>query len=206
MSVLNATGIVFGSDSTVLNSKYGIVPQGSRMVYFQASAPTGWAQVTTSTLNNAMMRVVSGTGGGTGGTTGFGSVFPTSLRPFSGNFNYANRQTSGYGLTSNQNAIHAHPGFLPSGAFGPSPQQHTHTYQFTQTQPNLGEPGPQPGPAGNQPLVMAQTNVPHSHNTAVGQVGNQNPHTHGWVHQSSSFSGQVDFRVQYIEVIVCSFS
>tara|TARA_R110000823_G_scaffold201784_1_gene332630 strand:+ start:5256 stop:5864 length:609 start_codon:yes stop_codon:yes gene_type:complete len=39
---------------------------GTVMSFFQASAPTGWTQVTAS--DNAMLRVVSGTGGGTGGT------------------------------------------------------------------------------------------------------------------------------------------
>jgi len=39
---------------------------GTVMSFFQASAPTGWTQVTTH--NDAMLRVVSGTGGGSGGT------------------------------------------------------------------------------------------------------------------------------------------
>jgi len=43
-------------------------PSGTVMTFFQASAPTGWTQVTTH--NDAMLRVVSGTGGGTGGTNG----------------------------------------------------------------------------------------------------------------------------------------
>ena len=39
---------------------------GTVMSFFQASAPTGWTQVTTH--NDAMLRVVSGSGGGAGGS------------------------------------------------------------------------------------------------------------------------------------------
>ncbi len=44
------------------------IPCSTRMLFYQASAPTGWSQVTSTALNNAMMRVVTSTGGGTGGT------------------------------------------------------------------------------------------------------------------------------------------
>jgi len=39
---------------------------GTVMVFFQSSAPNGWTQVTSN--NDAMLRVVSGAGGGSGGT------------------------------------------------------------------------------------------------------------------------------------------
>ena len=48
-------------------------PSGTKMVFFQASAPTGWTQDTAN--NDKALRVVSGTGGGAGGSTGFSSAF-----------------------------------------------------------------------------------------------------------------------------------
>ena len=42
------------------------IPNGSVMAFFQANAPTGWTKVTTQ--NDKVLRVVSGTGGGTGGS------------------------------------------------------------------------------------------------------------------------------------------
>jgi len=45
-----------------------IAPNNTSMVFFQASATTGWTQSTTH--NNKALRVVSGTGGGSGGTHG----------------------------------------------------------------------------------------------------------------------------------------
>jgi hypothetical protein len=41
------------------------IPAGTVMPFFQAAAPTGWTKITTH--NNKMLRVVSGSGGGSGG-------------------------------------------------------------------------------------------------------------------------------------------
>jgi hypothetical protein len=76
MSILNVSGIQFG-DSTTLFSKYGIIPQSSVTLFYQATAPTGFTQVTTQ--NNKALRVVSGTGGGTGGSVAFTTAFAASL-------------------------------------------------------------------------------------------------------------------------------
>ena len=43
-------------------------PSGTRMVFAQASAPTGWTQDTSDTANNRMMRVVNSAGNGVGGS------------------------------------------------------------------------------------------------------------------------------------------
>ena len=76
MAILTAAGITF-SDTTQLNSKYGIVPQSSVSVFYQSAAPTGWSQSTAH--NDKALRVVSGAGGGSGGTSSFTTVFPNSL-------------------------------------------------------------------------------------------------------------------------------
>ncbi len=56
-------------------------PSGTKMVFAQASAPTGWTQDTTN--NDKALRVVSGTGGGTGGTHAFSSP-PSSAHTHTG--------------------------------------------------------------------------------------------------------------------------
>jgi len=50
-------------------------PSGTKQVFYQASAPTGWTQDTTAALNESVMSVVTGTGGGTGGSTAYFSSF-----------------------------------------------------------------------------------------------------------------------------------
>ncbi|SOD42369.1 hypothetical protein [Nitrosovibrio sp. Nv4] len=57
-----------------------IIPTGTVMFFFQAAAPTGWTQVTTH--NNKALRIVSGAGGGSGGTNTFTDTF--GVRPVSG--------------------------------------------------------------------------------------------------------------------------
>ena len=52
------------------------VPSGATMLFYQSSAPTGWTQVTSQ--NNKALRVVSGSGGGTGGSNSFTSAFAGS--------------------------------------------------------------------------------------------------------------------------------
>lgn len=91
MAILQASGIQFG-DSSVLNSFYGIVPQGKQMVFYQAAAPTGWTKVTSKVvlgspvdLGGSAIQVVSGTGGNfvNSGAPNLETVFTTTAIPVS---------------------------------------------------------------------------------------------------------------------------
>jgi len=62
-----------GNGATLTN--VSSIPSGTKAVFFQASAPSGWTQDTTATLNETALRIVVGSGGGTGGSDTFGSVF-----------------------------------------------------------------------------------------------------------------------------------
>jgi len=68
------------------------IPNGSVMVFFQANAPTGWTKVTTQ--NDKTLRVVSGTGGGTGGDWAMS----------------AGETTSSHGGHAHSSAAHSHGG------------------------------------------------------------------------------------------------
>lgn len=46
-------------------------PSGTVMLFYQASAPTGWTKLTAAALNDAVLRIVTGAGGATGGATAF---------------------------------------------------------------------------------------------------------------------------------------
>lgn len=50
-------------------------PSGTKMLFNQASAPSGWTKQTS--VDNAALRVVSGSGGGTGGSIAFSTLFAT---------------------------------------------------------------------------------------------------------------------------------
>ena len=51
-----------------LNGAWAQMPTGTRLVFAQAAAPTGWTQVVDDGANNRMLRVVNTAGGGVAGT------------------------------------------------------------------------------------------------------------------------------------------
>jgi len=155
------------------------IPSGSVMIFYQAAAPTGWTKQTTH--DDKSLRVVSGTGGGYGGSTAFTSVF-TSRTP-AGSVSVSGSNSDG--------SVSAHTLTI---AEMPA---HTH---FT-ADPNTGTASAFPTGAGF--LVNGNTG-----NTSSSTGGGQ-AHTHGFINPSWSGSGSftgtaMDFAVQYIDVIICS--
>jgi hypothetical protein len=75
---VNAKGLITAASS---GSAPSDIPSGSVLLFYQASAPTGWTKVTTAGLDDSALRIVTGTGGTTGGsvafTTAFASQTPT---------------------------------------------------------------------------------------------------------------------------------
>jgi hypothetical protein len=173
MAKLTASGIVFG-DSTILNSKYGIVPQNSVSIFYQASAPTGWTKDTTH--NDKTLRVVNGTGGGSGGTSPFTTVFPNALRTFSS------------------------PNIPVTGTVGnttlSTPQLPSHTH------PNGGSVGLTPG-GGDVAFGAGWTRT--SPSTGSGPTVGGGAHAHPWS-GTAQWALDVDLRITYIDVILCSFA
>lgn len=76
-------------------------PSGTKMLFNQSAAPTGWTKQTS--VDNAALRVVSGTsGGGTGGSVAFSTLFTTGKTvSLSGNVGATT-------LTVNQMPSHTH--------------------------------------------------------------------------------------------------
>jgi hypothetical protein len=69
---------------------------GTKIVFQQTAAPTGWTKITSSTHNNSTLRFTTGTVG-TGGVTDFTTTFGTG------------KATAGHTLTEAQLAPHVHP-------------------------------------------------------------------------------------------------
>jgi len=131
--VLTSTGTVWQSEAAA----GGGVPAGTEMLFFQASAPTGWTQTTAQ--NDKALRVVSGTGGGSGGTVAFETAFASQA--------VAGTNT-GTAISIAQMPAHTHTvtasdvgnmrgnlGQIGSGAFttGSTGSGSTHTHTFSGT-------------------------------------------------------------------------
>jgi hypothetical protein len=167
-----------------------VIPAGTVTNFIQATAPTGWTQVTT--WNNYAFRVVSGTGGGTGGsvafTTAFASQTPsgsvsTSISSVSGSVSIFGGSVSAYTLSTSE---------IPS---------HTHSYQA---------------------IVSGFGSIQGSGSSFVGSsadtsaTGGGGSHSHGFTNPSgsfsfssgsasSSFSGSaINLAVQYVDNIIAS--
>tara|TARA_B100000427_G_scaffold774_1_gene746 strand:+ start:823 stop:1404 length:582 start_codon:yes stop_codon:yes gene_type:complete len=77
MARLTANGIQFdlADANNSINSYYWMYPAGTQKLFWEASAPPGWTQITDTSVNNKALRVVTGTGGGaTAGTFNFTTV------------------------------------------------------------------------------------------------------------------------------------
>jgi hypothetical protein len=78
---LNANGVI--AATTLVGNGAGLTgveefAQGTEAMFVQTAAPTGFTTNTNSTLSECCLQVVSGTGGGTGGSDAFSSVFTGS--------------------------------------------------------------------------------------------------------------------------------
>jgi len=105
---VGGTSITF-NDATTLASNP--IPTGSVMLFYQSAAPTGWTQVTT--LNDYALRLVSGAGGTTAGTTAFSTVFANQTPTFTGSIGtLAGGATT---LSTAQIPSHTHSYTQPTG-------------------------------------------------------------------------------------------
>lgn len=69
---ISATTLTFPDGTTQVTAAQSI-PSGSKTTFLQASAPTGWTQC--NSYNEYAIRLVSGTGAGTGGSVNFTTAF-----------------------------------------------------------------------------------------------------------------------------------
>ena len=162
------------------------IPNGSVMAFFQASAPTGWTQVTTQ--NDKTLRVVSGTGGGTGGDWAMS----------------AGETTSSHGGHVHAGAAHSHNHNLSAAAHTLSVNEiasHGHSTNIYSQGNNVSTGRLQYGQRNINVINTSNTggSASHSHNMggsiASGGDGNTSSagsHTHTIA------------APQYIDVIICS--
>jgi len=157
---------------------------GTKMVFYQASAPTGWTQDTASALSNTVMSVVTGTGGGTGGSTSYFSSFlattdksGTDTAPVSGT---VSGTVGGHTLST------------------PEIASHTHTINNQQPAPPV------------QTLALLTSTSPYQPRTgAINPAGGGGSHSHPFSGSLSSATADVSVTVpaadvKYANVIVAA--
>jgi len=181
-------------DGSALTGVGGGFDSGVKMVFAQAAAPTGWTQDTSS--NDAALRVVSGSGGGTGGTHAFSSP-PSTAHTHTGPSH------------THSTPSHSHSHSLSAGAHTLSTSQmpsHNHSYKAGQT----GSGGPfyssSDYKGSNYTLYTYNSGSSSSHNHSLsGSITSGGSGTSGSGGTGATGSaGPTAFAPQYVDVIVCS--
>ncbi|MBM4241817.1 MAG: hypothetical protein FJ150_09190 [Euryarchaeota archaeon] len=176
MAVLTAAGIIFGGAGGVLESRYGIIPQGAAMV-FLGGVPSGWSQ--SNTHSNKALRVVSSNGANSGGNQSFTSTFTNKSLSANVPITISGLGVGPFTLTVNTIPQHAHPANNGGGGSGgaASPNQGS--------SPGASAGGGATGNFGDQ----ASHNHPVSFSSANGPG-----------------SATLDFTTRYVDVIICTFN
>lgn len=132
------------------------IPPGSKMLFQQTTAPTGWTKITT--FDNAALRVVSGTAS-SGGSAGFTSAF-------------SNQSVGATSLSAAQIPAHTHTFSGTTGGVG----DHVHTYTI------IAAIGGSSYTGGGSGLVTATTGGAgahdHSYSGTTSSIGSGSTHTH----------------------------
>ena len=191
MARLTGNGVLFDllDPNNKIDSFYWMYPAGTKKLFFQATAPTGWTQDTTNA--GRALRVVSGTGGGTGGCT----PFVTALSSSSGNINVGINTTL--------------PVEIPPGAgtfIG------NHTLSITEL-PDHVHPSVYGPTGGANATPFSNTGARTiDGNTATGTMNESSgggAHNHpfsGSTTINTTFSDGIDLGVQYVDVIICTLN
>jgi hypothetical protein len=166
-------------------------PTGTRMLFQQTSAPTGWTKDTT--INNRALRVVSGAVG-SGGSIDFDVAFAS--RGFSGSTSSetVTGTVGSHALTTAQIPSHTHyvasPGPTDSAALSNANYVDYNYGSYT---------------TGNNNYILRGTSVAPSIGVASYNGGGEG-HTHtfsGGAH-AHTFSGSIDMAVKYVDLIIAS--
>jgi len=183
----STTGNVLTSNGTTWVSAVvtatGDFPSGTVIPFFQAAAPTGWTQVTTH--NNKSLRVVSTTGGGSGGTVNFTTAF-------------SSQSVGATAITTAQMPSHSHGVTDPSHSHSGGDYGHQHSYNS-------------PTGAGGSALAGGGdlSNSASAYNTSTGNASVYiNANTTG-ISIAANGSGAththtLDLAVQYVDIILAS--
>jgi hypothetical protein len=172
-------------------------PSGTKMVFAQAAAPTGWTQDTTN--NDKALRVVSGAGGGTGGTHAFSSP-PSTAHTHTGpshthstpSHSHTHTLSAGaHTLSTAEMPSHNHSINIASGNYHSSYTSHVTTSRLYSYNTSLSVNNSGGGGSHSHTLAGSITSG-GSGTSGAGGTG------------ATSSAGPTAFAPQYVDVIVCS--
>ncbi len=174
-------GTVWRKISYLTGGGGSIIPAGTKMLFYENVAPTGWSSVTG--INDSLIRIVDSGGGTFVAGNNFSSVNASFSHAITGT-------TEGHTLTVNQMPLHGHPYVVTRKS-------------ETTARMNLNGGLMMRNVPDDFVNVPAYTGTPNGNNyqTLIGGTGGNQPHSHN-INISSSFS----LNIKHINVIVCQKS
>ena len=189
------SGNVLTSDGTDWTSAApgGGFDSGTRMIFAQNAAPTGWTKDTTN-YNQHAMRIVTGTGGGTAGTVDFTSAFTSQAVAGSVAITGLSGTAGATTLSTPQIPSHTHAGIATSfSTFNNPPSSHN---AVGRVDPGAPRPKGQPG----TPKTGISVN-----NTGATGGGGSHDHPFTFSSGTATFTGTaIDLAVKYLDVITAT--
>ena len=175
-AIKTVDGASSGLDADLLDGQHGSyykdTPSGTVAIFYQSSAPTGWTKSTSH--DNKALRVVSGNGGGSGGSNNFTTAFNSSRGTSGGSVN-------NHTLSTSQMPSHQHHGRAPNHDSNSSGSQ---GYPYNNNH--------------NAFRTSDRARERQMHIDAIESTGGGGSHNHGFSNPS------INLNVQYINVIICS--
>lgn len=162
-----------------------VVGSGTVMLFYQSAAPTGWTQVTS--LNDYALRLVSGVGGTTGGTTAYSTVFSNQTPSIS--VGIGSLSISATTLSASQMPAHNHP-LVCDNIDGDTAFHNANAF----------------GTATAQGFYFGRASINYLlyNNAVVTSVGGGGSHNHGLSGSPSASSNAITLNVRYANIIICS--
>lgn len=191
---------------------------GTVCLFYENTAPEGWTQVTDTTVDESIIRLIEtgGSGGSLNNTMDFKDGFANRTPPIP---RHKHNSTGNSHTHSVSSQSHGHGVNNPTHNHTLATAAHTHsnvaTYRTDQNGGNLkprgGETTPSiatvttsgaSGGGGGASGSNMTCSVNNSSNTAYGSTGNANAGVTGI--NSASIGSTMDFRVKYSECILCT--
>ena len=161
----------------VSNISSGGFASGTKILFYQNSAPTGWTIDTSA--NDCGVRIVSSSGGTISGSTAFSSIFKSSaLKTTSSTINVNNITSGATKLSVAQLASH----------------NHRFTYGYNNQKGGSGYPLPDNYDANADAILQRVTS----------SVGSNSTHTHSVSFNSiGSHSHNITLNLKYVNLLIC---
>jgi len=189
VSGLGTSGQVLTSNGAAAAPTWqAIIPTGTKMLFQQTSAPTGWTKDTTH--DNKALRVVTGSAG-SGGTVAFSTAFAS--RTVSGNVDNFTASGTVNGHTLDITQIPSHQHFIANETNGTG----------TLTASNYVNEQAQAG-SSNGYILKGSTTVPYIGLTSPTGGGTAHSHSFTGTAHNHSFSTTLDMAVQYVDLIIAT--